>query len=93
MNGRGRVWVRVCLIGTLASLAGCSWLHHGEAKCRDPGRLTGLENGAGLKIPPGLDHPDTRGAVRVPELSEPEPPQGRKDPCLSTPPSYKTGQP
>ena len=93
MNGRGRAWVRVGLVATLALLGSCSWFHHGAAQCRELGGLSGLANGPALKIPPGLDQPDTRGAVRVPELNEPEQPRGKKDPCLSMPPSYKGAQP
>lgn len=86
-------WWRVCLVVALTSLAGCSWFHQGSPKCREPVMKAGLENGAGLKLPAGLDTPDTRGAVRVPELNEPEQPRGAKDPCLSMPPAYKTDQP
>ena len=54
---------------------------------------SGRANGPGLALPPGLDAPDARGAVRIPELKEPEQPRSASDPCLSTPPDYKTSQP
>ena len=50
---------------------------------------TGLANGPGLVVPQGLDAPDTRGAVHIPDLKEPEQPRSAKDPCLSSPPDYK----
>ncbi len=58
-------WWRVCLVVALTSLAGCSWFHQGSPKCREPVMKAGLENGAGLKLPAGLDTPDTRGAVAI----------------------------
>jgi uncharacterized lipoprotein len=47
-----------------------------------------------LKVPSGLDAPDTTNALRLPVLNEPAPPPRRKsDPCLDEPPSYKVQQP
>jgi uncharacterized lipoprotein len=46
-----------------------------------------------LKIPPGLDAPDTTNALRLPALNEPAPPaRGPKDPCLDEPPPFKVPQ-
>ena len=39
---------------------------------------------------PGLDAPDTRNAIKVPPLNEPERPRVPGDPCLSQPPSFKS---
>jgi len=75
----------------LASSAGCSWFHHGSrAKCREPTIGANARNLPPLKVPSGLDAPDTRNAVKIPPLTEPEHPRGLKDPCLSSPPSYKS---
>lgn len=47
-----------------------------------------------LKIPAGMDAPDTTSALRLPVLNEPAPPVRRKsDPCLDEPPSFKVRQP
>jgi uncharacterized lipoprotein len=47
-----------------------------------------------LKIPSGLDAPDTTNALKLPALNEPAPPVRRKsDPCLDEPPSFKVQQP
>ena len=70
-------------------LASCSWFHHGARKCREPQMRAGFENRGPLVVPPGLDAPDTRGAVRIPALNEPETPRAPTDPCLSAPPDYK----
>ena len=93
MNGPVRIGMHMALVATLVTMAGCSWFHRGSPKCREPTLRAGLADGAGLKVPAGLDAPDPRGAVRVPDLNEPELPRGAKDPCLSMPPAYKTGQP
>jgi uncharacterized lipoprotein len=46
-----------------------------------------------LKIPPGLDTPDTTRALRLPALNEPAPPARKgRDPCLDEPPSFKVRQ-
>ena len=79
----------VCVV-MLASLAlnSCSWLHRGGDKCREPAVPASLGNRAPLRAAAGLDAPDTRNAIKVPELTEPEKPRSRSDPCLSLPPSY-----
>jgi uncharacterized lipoprotein len=74
----------------LLALSGCSWFHHGNrAKCREPVIGAGARNLPPLKVPAGLDAPDTRNAIKIPPLTEPEAPRSLKDPCLSSPPSYK----
>ena len=47
-----------------------------------------------LKIPAGLDAPDTTNALKLPTLNEP-PPAARKgkQPCLDEPPPFKVTQP
>ena len=43
----------------------------------------------GLKTPAGLDSPDTRNTLKIPELNEPAPPARElKDPCMDEPPKY-----
>jgi uncharacterized lipoprotein len=91
--GLSRGMLRVCAVVALASLAGCGWFHRGGTKCREPVLQPSVVNGPALSLPPGLDAPDARGAVRIPELNEPERPRSARDPCLSAPPAYKTGQP
>jgi len=83
--------VLVTLVVVLAATAGCGVFHRGSRKCREPTMLADAENRPGLKLPPGLDTPDRRGAVRIPELKEPEAPRSPNDPCLSFPPDYKSG--
>ena len=49
---------------------------------------------APLKIPSGLDQPDTTNALHIPDLKEPAPPlRGGHDPCLDEPPPFKVAKP
>lgn len=72
-------------------LASCSRLGFKAAACREPAIPVQPANNPPLKVPPGLDQPDTRNAVKVPELTEPEKPRGKDAPCLSRPPAYGSG--
>jgi hypothetical protein len=59
----------------------------GSGKCREP-LVPAAREMPPLRAPAGLDAPDTRNAVKVPPLAEPEKPRGKDDPCLSQPPAY-----
>ncbi len=86
------VRVPLLLAIALCSLSGCSWMHHGKhsARCREPAVGGEAKNMPPLQVPSGLDAPDTRNAIKVPPLNEPEQPRAKGDPCLSMPPSFKT---
>lgn len=85
-----RVGIRLlCVLLVAASLSSCGRMGlRSNAACREPELPAGLANNPPLKVVPGLDLPDTRNAVRVPELKEPEKPRSKSDPCLSRPPAY-----
>jgi hypothetical protein len=87
MQSRGAIRI-LCLLLVAASLVSCSRLHLRKgAVCREP-QVPISANNAPLKVGPGLDLPDTRNAVKVPDLKEPEKPRSKSDPCLSRPPAY-----
>jgi uncharacterized lipoprotein len=44
---------------------------------------------AALKVPEGLDAPNTQGALVIPDVELAPPPPGPKDACLDLPPKYK----
>ena len=46
-----------------------------------------------LKVPAGLDTPNTQGALVIPTVELAPPPPGRKDACLDVPPRYKAAPP
>jgi hypothetical protein len=82
-----RVWSYAALAALLLAQSSCSRLHRSSAKCREPLVPVAVDTGP-LQTPAGLDAPDTRNAVKVPPLNEPEKPRGTADPCLSAPPSF-----
>ncbi len=42
-----------------------------------------------LRVPVGIEPPDTKSALQIPALNEPAlPPRGPKDPCLDEPPKF-----
>lgn len=73
------------------ALGGCSSL---RSSCHDPAPYTQAQSIPPLKIPPGLEAPDTRSALRIPELNEPAPPPRKPgDKCLDEPPPFSTPKP
>ncbi|MBV8911290.1 MAG: hypothetical protein JOZ89_11075, partial [Gammaproteobacteria bacterium] len=62
--------------------------------CRDSQGYLKERSVEPLKVPAGLDAPDTTNALRLPPLNEPAPPPRHgKAPCLDAPPSFKVQQP
>lgn len=62
---------------------------HGRvASCPKPGVYAQAGSIPPLRIPSGLQAPDTRGALRIPDLNEPEQPLPKVAPCLDQPPRY-----
>jgi uncharacterized lipoprotein len=70
----------------LTLLGGCAWF--GSKNCHKPQVYEEAKTAAPLRIPVGLDGIDTRGALKIPDLNEPEPPHPAEDaPCLDEPPA------
>jgi uncharacterized lipoprotein len=46
-----------------------------------------------IKVPPGLDAPNTQSALSIPPVDEAPPAPGPHDPCLDLPPKYKPAPP
>jgi hypothetical protein len=73
------------MLAVLAALGGC----RSFSACQSPEELAeGGKTIPPLRVPVGLEAPDTTGALRIPELNEPERPRKEDEPCLDTPPSY-----
>jgi hypothetical protein len=84
--------VLVTLLVVAAAVSSCSRFGlRNQTACSEPQLPANLSNNPPLKVEPGMDLPDTRNAVRVPVLTEPEKPRGKADPCLSRPPTYGSG--
>lgn len=82
----------------VVATAGCNPFRRnsGEAAlCREP--TAGYAQAAEaptLRVPPGLQAPDTRNALRIPDLNTPEPPPRTKEQgCLDQPPPYTVTKP
>ena len=71
----------------LLPLAGCKLLTRANS-CDKPGEYESAQNMPPLKVPAGLDAPDTRASLPIPDLAEPEKPRQPGDPCLDAPPPY-----
>ncbi len=61
------------------------------SKCREPEGYVTAQTIPPLKIPAGLQAPDTHNALRIPDLKEPPPPRRKPgEPCLDEPPPFLT---
>jgi uncharacterized lipoprotein len=81
----------------IAATAGCNPFRRNSAEadlCREPEGYAQAVEGQALRVPPGLQAPDTRNALRIPDLNTPAPPTRRRDQgCLDQPPPYTTTKP
>jgi uncharacterized lipoprotein len=67
---------------------------HADAVCKGPEGYSYATSVPALKIPTGLESPDTRSALRIPDLSTPEPPPRKQSQgCLDEPPPYVVAKP
>lgn len=79
------------LLAVLLMLQGCRSI---VGSCHDPQAYQQAQSARPLQIPAGLEAPDTRNALVIPELEEPAPPPRKEgDECLDRPPSYRTVKP
>lgn len=101
MIGFGARAVRNLLtVGLLAAVvcvtSGCNPFRRSQADavCKGPEGYSDAATVPALTIPPGLESPDTRGALRIPDLATPEPPpRKRSQGCLDEPPPYLVVKP
>jgi uncharacterized lipoprotein len=61
--------------------------------CNKPQAYAAAQDMPPLKIPVGLDGPDTRTALKIPALNEPEAPRAVGAPCLDEPPALTAAKP
>jgi uncharacterized lipoprotein len=79
------------LIAVTFALQGCRAM---TGSCHDPQVYQQAQSAKPLQIPAGLESPDTRNALAIPDLKEPAPPARKEgDACLDQPPSYRTAKP
>lgn len=82
-----RPWI-VLLIASSAALGGCSQVF--KTTCARPQDYATAIDNKPLQVPAGLQGPDTRSALPVPPLAEPERQRAASEPCLDAPPKYAT---
>jgi uncharacterized lipoprotein len=90
---------RFAVIGAVAVLAGITGCHPLQrlrnvgGTCHDSKPYMKAQSIAPLKIPSGLDSPDTTNALHVPALNTPAPPPRKKtEPCLDEPPPFNVAK-
>lgn len=88
-NRMTRAWIATaaCVL-----CAGCGLLPDAYSGCDEPKPYESATQAAPLKVPAGADAPDTRNALRIPEVPAPKLPRepGR---CLDHPPAYGGSRP
>ena len=72
-------------VGALLLAGGCRSL-----SCNNPDDYSSAQEVPPLKMPVGLDGPDTTAAVEIPPLNEPEAPRLAGSACLEDPPVLDT---
>ncbi len=84
----------LCL-ALLMGVSGCHTLRNKltESRCTESRTYEGQGSVAPLKIPVGLDAPDTTAGLRLPQLNVPAAPRAANAPCLDAPPSFKVEVP
>ena len=85
----------VLVLLLLPIAGGCHFFRSASAKaCHSPQPYQKAQTVAPLKIPTGLDAPDTTNALRLPALNEPQPAKrSGNQPCLDEPPPFKVTPP
>lgn len=83
---RARAFLTIALCAALTVLPGCKRLFGNG--CAKPQLYAQAQSLPPLRIPVGLDGPDTRAALKIPELNEPEIPRAANAPCLEEPPAF-----
>jgi uncharacterized lipoprotein len=85
---------RVLILIAAATLSsGCHMFSKLTPDCHRPQEYQRAGQVPPLKVPAGLDKPNTQGALVIPEVELAPPPPGPKDTCLDVPPRYKPAPP
>lgn len=81
------------VLAAAASLAltGCASI--GGENCHEPQEYQVATSVPSLQIPEGLSAPQTRGALKIPDVGDTARKRGPDEPCLDEPPSFYPGRP
>jgi len=81
------------LVAAATLMSGCHMFGKSKSECHSPQEYQRAVQVAPLKVPSGLDSPNTQGALVIPAVDLAPPPPGPKDACLDNPPRYKPAPP
>jgi uncharacterized lipoprotein len=79
----------VFVFAASALMSGCHLFSKLTPDCHTPQEYQRAGQVPPLKVPQGLDSPNTQGALAIPTVALAPPPPGPKDTCLDVPPRYK----
>jgi uncharacterized lipoprotein len=80
---------RIVVLGAAAALSGCHALSARlNPDCHSKQEYTEARQVALLRVPDGLDSPNTESSLSIPTVELAPPLPGPKDACLDTPPKY-----
>jgi uncharacterized lipoprotein len=81
------------LIAASALMSGCHLFSKLNPDCHSKQDYQHALSAPPLKVPPGLDSPNTAGALVIPTVTDAPPPPGPHDQCYDIPPRYKPAPP
>ena len=84
--------MRFAWIAAALPLAGCGWLPDAYSGCNDPQPYQSAKQRDPLRVPAGADLPETRNALKIPEVKTPDLP-AEPGTCLDHPPPYGKERP
>ena len=84
-----RVERAILVIAAASLLCGCHMFRNRVAVCNKPQEYQRAAQVTPLKVPVGMDTPNTQGALVIPTVELTPPPRGPHDACLDSPPKYK----
>jgi uncharacterized lipoprotein len=79
----------IVFIAAATLLSGCHIVSRLNPDCHTRQEYQHATQVAPLKVPEGLDTPNTQGALVIPTVELSPPPPGPHDACLDLPPKYK----
>ncbi|HEX3949642.1 MAG TPA: hypothetical protein VHW95_07325 [Steroidobacteraceae bacterium] len=74
-------------------MSGCHWFSKLNPDCHTAQDYKHALSAPPLKVPSGLDSPNTAGALVIPPVSDAPPPPGPHDSCYDIPPRYVPAPP
>ena len=81
------------VVAAAALMSGCHVFSKLSQECHTRQEYQRAGQVPPLKVPAGLDSPNTQGALVIPKVELAPPLPGPKDTCLDVPPRYKPAPP